>query len=150
MEKELDRVILSEMDKLYKYMYSHCCDEYKAEELVQDTILTAYRSYPNLRDKDKFTPWLWGIAHNIYARSLKRHLQNREEPMDEVTITTLAGVSFEMPDDEVIKKSEYSKVRRAVSYLAKNYREVCVMYWLEEKSYEQISSELGIPLSSVK
>lgn len=150
MENELDRVILAEMDKLYRYMYSRCRDEHKAEDLVQDTILTAYKSYPNLRDRDRVLPWLWGIAHNIYARSLKQRLQNREEPMDETTITTLAGMCLELPDEEVIKKGEYAKIRRAVSYLAKNYREVCVMYWLEEKSYEQISSELGIPLSSVK
>lgn len=150
MENELENIILDNMDRIYRYMYSRCRDEYKAEDLTQDTILTAYKAYPELRDKTKVVPWLWGIANNIYARSLKRNLQNREEPMDEITITTLAGVSFEQPEEEYIRKSESEKIRRAVSYLAKNYRDVCVMYWLEEKSYGTISEELGIPLSSVK
>ena len=41
-------------------------------------------------------------------------------------------------------------MRRAVSYLAKNYRDVTVMYYIEEKDYTTIAHELSIPLSSVK
>jgi len=73
-----------------------------------------------------------------------------EIPTDEIAIIDIAGISFETPESEYLKKADITKIRRAVSCLAKSYRDVCVMYWLESKNYNAISVELGIPLSSVK
>lgn len=147
MDNGLDQTIIKELDRLYRFMYRRTHDAYRAEDLTHDVILTAYRIYPEIRDKNRIVPWLWGIARNIYARSRK---PCRELLTDETAIIDIMGVSYATPESEYLKKDEILNMRRAVSFLAKNYRDVCVMFWLEGKDYNTISEELGIPLSSVK
>ena len=147
MDTELINLITSNLDRLYRYAYKRTRDSYKAEDMTQDIILCACKAYPKLQDKSKSLPWLWGIARNVYWQSLS---PVKEVLTDEITIIDKAGISYEMPEIEHLKKIDIQNVRRAVSYLAKNYRDVCVMFWLEEKDYNTIANELQVPLSSVK
>lgn len=144
---QLEQVILSEMDRLYRFAHNRVRDEYRAEEIVQDIVLTAYRVYPRLKDKTRVLPWLWSIARNITMRTYK---PSSEIAMDEIAIIQNSGVSYETPESEYLRKYDITKVRKAVSFLAKAYRDVCVQYYLEGKDYNTISEELQIPLSSVK
>ena len=147
MDKELDDVIVEELDSLYRFAFSRTRDAYKAEDITQNIVLKAYHAYPRLRDKSKVRSWLWGIANNVVLQSFKAQ---RDMLVDEIAIIDMAGVSYETPESEFLRKSDILQVRKAVSYLARNYRDVCVLYYLEEKDYETIARELQIPLSSVK
>lgn len=147
MDKELHDILCEQLDRLYKFAYNRTRDAYKAEDLVQDIALSAIRSYHGIKDKDLLLPWLWGVARNVYMRSIK---PTKEFPADENFIIDNVGISYETPEDMCITNSEILNVRRAVSYLAKNYRDVAVMYYIEEKDYNTISRKLSIPLSSVK
>lgn len=147
MEPTLDELLISEMDRLYRYAFNHTHDPYLSEDIVQDIVVQCYRSYPRLRDKSRMQAWLWGIARNMVMRSFKGR---KELPADEIMIISLAGVSYETPETELIHKEEIAYLRRSLSYLAKNYREVCILYYLEGKDYQTIADTLGIPLSSVK
>ncbi len=147
MEKELADLITSELDKLFRFAYNRTNDVFKAEDLTQEIVLTAIRSYQNIREKERILPWLWGIARNVCMRT-KRF--SCEIPTDDLLIVSRSGTADETPETEYLRKSDISKVRRAVSYLAKNYRDVCILYWLEGKDYNTVARELSIPLSSVK
>lgn len=147
MRDELDRLIEQELDRLYRFVYRRVGDSYRAEDITQDIVLQAYRAYPRLRDRERLSAWLWGIANNMVARS---HRSSPEVSADEITIIDLAGISYETPATEYLRQQDILRVRRALSYLAKTYREVCVLYYLEDKDYNTIARELNIPLSSVK
>ena len=147
MRDELDKLIEQELDRLYRFVYRRVGDSYRAEDITQEIVLQAYRSYPRLRDRERLTAWLWGIANNMVARSYRA---SPEISTDEITIIDLAGASYETPATDFLRQQDILRVRRALSYLAKTYRDVCVMYYLEEKDYNTIARELNIPLSSVK
>lgn len=147
MNSELDEIIVSELDRLYRFAYNRVNDEYKAEDIVQDIVLTAYRAYPRLKDKSRTLPWLWGIARNVVLQSFK---PASEIPTEEVAIIDACGISYETPESVYLRKQELAKVRKAVSFLSKKYRDVCVLFYLEDKDYLTISKELEIPVSSVK
>ena len=147
MDKELNDILCEQLDRLYKFAYNRTRDAYKAEDLTQEIVLSAIRSYHGIKDKNLILPWLWGVAKNVYMRSIK---SSREFPAEENFIIDKAGISYETPEDIYIANDEIFNVRRAVSYLAKNYRAVAVMYYIEGKDYTTISRELSIPLSSVK
>ena len=147
MDKELNDILCEQLDRLYKFAYNRTRDAYKAEELTQNIALSAIRSYHGIKDKDLILPWLWGVARNVYMRSIK---SSREFPAEESFIIDKAGISYETPEDICMASEEIFNVRRAVSYLAKNYRDVAVTYYIEGKDYSTISRELSIPLSSVK
>ena len=154
----LDTIITEELDKLYRFAYRETRDAYRAEDLTQDIVLKAYTAWPTLRDPDRAVPWIWGIAHNL---AKQRWRDSREVPTEDTELYRLAagecmmicngsGVSWETPETMCLQKWEISRIRQAVAYLAKNYRDVCVLYYLEEKDYNTIARELHIPLSSVK
>jgi len=147
MDPELHDILCSQLDRLYKFAYNRTRDAYKAEDLVQEIVLSAIRSYHGVKDKNLILPWLWGVARNVYMRSLH---PGKEIPTEEHSIIDIAGISYETPEDKYIENEEVCNLRRAVSYLAKNYRDVAVMYYIEEKDYNTIARELSIPLSSVK
>lgn len=147
MRDELDALIEQELDRLYRFVYRRVGDSYRAEDITQEIVLQAYRAYPRLRDRERLTPWLWGIANNMVARSYRA---SPEISTDEITIVDLAGASYETPATEYLRRQDILRVRRALSYLAKTYRDVCVLYYLEDKDYNTIARELNIPLSSVK
>ena len=147
MRDELDKLIEQELDRLYRFVYRRVGDSYRAEDITQEIVLQAYRSYPRLRDRERLTAWLWGIANNMVARSYRA---SPEISTDEITIIDLAGASYETPATDFLRQQDILRVRRALSYLAKTYRDVCVMYYLEDKDYNTIARELNIPLSSVK
>ena len=144
---ELDDLIVAQLDSLYRFVSRRIRDEYKAEDIVQNIVLTAYRAYVRLPDKSMAEPWLFGIARNLVAQA---HQPWREVPTDEIAIIDAAGVSYETPESDYLRQSDIETVRRAVASLAKSYRDVCVLHYLEGKDYQAISEELGIPLSSVK
>ena len=150
MDNELTELLSAQLDRLYRFAYNRLHDEGAAEDLTQDIVECAISAYHKIDDPERRIPWLWGIARNVYLRTL--HAKSRRETASEdvITIIDSMGVSYETPETDLIRREECANLRRAVSYLSKMYRDVCVMHWLEEKDYNTISEELGIPLSSVK
>ncbi len=146
----LDTTLTAMLDPLYRYAYRETGDDWTAEELVQETAVIACRNWDKLQNKDAVHAWIWGILKNLIRRS---HQPQRELPTETeelVRICDGVGVSYETPETIALRKWEISRVREAVAYLAKLYREVTVAYYLEEKDYDTISQELSIPVSSVK
>ncbi len=152
MDKELSELLSSQLDRLYRFAYNRLHDEFAAEDLTQDIVECAIRSYHKIGDPDRCIPWLWGIARNVYLRtvSAKSRRETATEAENVIMIIDSMGVSYETPETNFIRREDCANLRRAVSYLSKMYRDVCVMHWLEEKDYNTIAEELGIPLSSVK
>ncbi|MBR5313425.1 MAG: sigma-70 family RNA polymerase sigma factor [Clostridia bacterium] len=152
MDNELTDLLTSQIECLYRFAYNRLHDEAAAEDLTQDIVECALRSYHKIDDPDRRIPWLWGIARNVYLRTVtaKSRRETAEDTENVIKIIDSAGISYETPETALIQREECANLRRAVSYLSKMYRDVCVMHWLEEKDYNTIAEELGIPLSSVK
>ena len=152
MDNELTDLLTSQLERLYRFAYNRLHDEAAAEDLTQDIVECALRSYHKIDDPGRRIPWLWGVARNVYLRTVtaKSRRETAEDTENVIKIIDSAGISYETPETALIRREECASLRRAVSYLSKMYRDVCVMHWLEEKDYNTIAEELGIPLSSVK
>ncbi len=150
MDNELSELLTSQLDRLYRFAYNRLHDEGAAEDLTQDIVECAIRAYHKIDDPDRRIPWLWGVARNVYLRTVSAKSRRETSSEDVIMIIDSMGVNYETPETDLIRREECANLRRAVSYLAKMYRDVCVMHWLEEKDYNTIAEELGIPLSSVK
>lgn len=147
MKEQLDDYIINNLDKIYRFAYNRLRSEYDAEDLTQEIILTAMRNAGNIIDITKLDAWFWGVARNVCMRSFK---PKREMPTEESMLIDISGIHYTTPESEYLKNYDMSNVRRAVSYLAKIYRDVAVLHYIEEKDYNTIADELSIPLSSVK
>jgi RNA polymerase sigma-70 factor (ECF subfamily) len=121
-----------------------------AEDLLQEIFLKVYR---NLRDFDqnlKFSSWIYRIAHNQVV-SAWRKTKSRPPVIkfgaDEDFLKFIATDEDLAGDTE--RKFSDEEVRKMLENLDHKYKEVLVLKFLEEKSYEEISDILQKPLGTV-
>jgi RNA polymerase sigma-70 factor (ECF subfamily) len=127
--------------------------EEDARDATQETFLSAFRNLRNFRGEAKVSSWLHRIAVN-QCISRQRRAKVRSETALEDEAEKNAAV-FALPMDASpargAEDTERSKaVRRAVSALPADLRQVVVMKEFEELTFQEIADALELPLSTVK
>jgi RNA polymerase sigma-70 factor (ECF subfamily) len=113
-----------------------------ADELSQETWLTVVSKIHTLRDAATFSVWLYRIARNKVYQELRRR---------KVTIELDEGL--EAADDTVDKIGSFedvAKLHRCLEKLKPLHKEVLLLRFLEEMSYEQMADVLGCNIGTVR
>lgn len=114
------------------------------EDLVENTLISAYENIQSFNLKQKFDNWILRIAHNKTVDFIKK-----KKP------TYLAEEWEDIKSDEMmieemeIKKENKYRILKALDKLELKYREVLILYYFEEKSYEEISDILKTTVGNV-
>ena len=120
--------------------YSIVLDYAGAEDIVQQSFAAACENLNSLRDKEKFASWLSGICRNIAFTNLSKSRRENVSIDDMVLVCKGDGNDGEM--QKIVQKSVFE--------LPQKYREIVILHYYNDMSYEQIKSILGIPIHSVK
>jgi RNA polymerase sigma-70 factor (ECF subfamily) len=127
--------------------------EEDARDATQETFLSAFRNLRNFRGEAKVSSWLHRIAVNQCITRQRRAKVRGETALEDEAEKNAAV--FALPIDasparaaENIERS--SAVRRAVSALPPDLRQVVVMKEFEELTFQEIADVLELPLSTVK
>lgn len=126
---------------LYRYAYWLCRDRTRAEDVVQETLVRAWRSLDSLRDEKSAKPWLITILRRELARSYER-IQPELVDIDDHELVGDHGDMGEQAVDAV-------NLRRAMAGLEPEYREPLVMQVLLGYSIEEIASVLEMNPATV-
>ncbi len=113
-----------------------------ADELSQETWLTVLSKIHTLRNAATFSVWLYRIARNKVYQELRRR---------KVIIELDEGL--EAPDDTVDEIGSFedaAKLHRCLEKLKPLHKEVLLLRFLEEMSYEQIADVLDCNLGTVR
>jgi RNA polymerase sigma factor (sigma-70 family) len=126
-----------------------------ANDLAQDVFVQIYKSLPASRSDLPFKPWLYVIARNKSLDLLKRKrplLFTDIEGDDESGDGIAAGIEDTDPlPDEVAERKDLQRVLQAmIEELPPKYRQVVVMRYAAELSFDEISKALGLPENTVK
>lgn len=127
----------------------------EAEDLVQETFMKAFSSLSSYRSQYKFTTWLYRIAANSSIDYLRKR-KIAALSLDEEIPTKHGRISLELadwtynPEIDLVAKQKRFSVEKAIDTLPKRYKEVIILRHKDEKSYEEISSILKIPVGTVK
>jgi RNA polymerase sigma-70 factor (ECF subfamily) len=128
---------------LARYMLG---DAHAAEDLAQEAFLHAYRALPGYRAQGKFPAWLRTIVTRLC-------LNHRRDTRREIPWADLTGHAAEVTDGPERRVAEWERcaaVRRAIAALPPDYRDVIVLRYLEELTYEEIARHLGVPVSTIE
>ena len=128
--------------QLYRVAYSWCHNSALADDIVQETLIKAYRKSDQLRDPRAARSWLFSILSNCYNDHYRR---NREtEDIDNVIV-----IDENSPETETRQLQIVDKVRKAVATLSEGQRQVVTLVDLEGFSYVEVATILDIPIGTV-
>jgi RNA polymerase sigma-70 factor (ECF subfamily) len=126
---------------LLRFLIWLCRDRTLAEDVMQETLLRAWRSFDALADTSAVRAWLLTIARRELARTFER---KRLPTVDlDAALATHDG-ALAVGDGQ-----EIEDMRRAIFQLEATYREPLVMQVLLGLSAEEISRELSISVPAV-
>ena len=130
-------------EKLLRYADYLINDSDMAGDIVQESFIKAYVNLNGFDTKKKFSSWIYRIVHNEAMNAVKK--QKKSVPMYE-DFDIDSGVDLE---DEIIVKEMKDKTHNCLSQMPVIYREPLSLFYLEEKSYEEIGDILRIPAGTV-
>lgn len=121
-----------------------------AEELMQESFVRAYRNLGGLRDEQRLSTWLFGIARNVVresARSARR--SERNVALDEPESMELESREA-LPEGAVLQVEMRRQIQDALLTLDEDKRTVFSLKIFHEKSYEEISAITGHSIGKLK
>jgi RNA polymerase sigma-70 factor (ECF subfamily) len=135
---EFQKIITVHMQDLHRYALWLTKDKAVSEDLVQETMLRAWKSFENLKKPEVAKSWLITILRRENARRFERY-----QPSFSAIPTEEIGDPHRYNDTS----TEAFAVRRALSELAKEYREPLLLQIVYGYSQKEISKHLGISVA---
>lgn len=138
-------------EPLYKIAYKKLNNTVDADELTQETLLQALielRKNPNKVINNE-QAWLNGILNNCYYTMMRKKYKISYVTFDVVIENLLFDDNINDFIDDEETREVHNKIQRAVSGLAKIHRDVIYMFYMQNKSVNQIAEELNIPRGTV-
>lgn len=132
-------LIVPFIPNLRRYARALVGDRDGADDLVQDTLERAVRKFHLWRPGD-LRAWLFSIMHNVFVNQLKSRKIAPEVEIDEATIAAHVPT---------VNSVDVLDLQRALLVLAPEQREVVLLVALEDMTYAEVSTALGIPIGTV-
>ncbi len=145
-------------NQITNYVYRMLNDYDRAVDLAQETFVRVYTSAERYQATYSFSTYIYRIAHNLAISELRQRKRRRLIPFPtffsdkdseeiEVEIEDKRQV---LADDSMIADERRLAVQKAIASLPEKYRAALVLCDIEEKSYEEISEVLDLPVGTVK
>lgn len=122
----------------------------EAEDLLQEIFIKAYQNLNDFDKNLKFSSWMYRIAHNqiiSHWRKIKRRPQKAEFNVNNGFLDNLAS-DLNM-EKEINNRFLRKEIEQTLDKLNIKYREVLILRFFEEKSYEEISDIVKKPKGTV-
>jgi RNA polymerase sigma-70 factor (ECF subfamily) len=121
-----------------------------AEDVLQETFIKAYINLNDYDGSRPFGPWIYRIAHNEAISFLRKRRPQPQFLAGEDGLLLLERMADEADLNERAGIDRFEKqMQAAISELDERYRDVLVLRYLEEKSYDDIGEILRLPSGTV-
>lgn len=130
----------------------------EAEDLLQEAALAAVRGFGTFQQGTNFKAWFFQILTNcFYARHRRSAREGQATELDDVPELYLYERTAEIglhrapdPARQVLSRLDGDEIAAALGSLPEEYRVVSTLYFMEDFTYEQIASILGVPVGTVR
>src|SRR5689334_14320012 len=117
-----------------------------AEDVAQEAFAKAYRSFRQLRDRDRFRAWL---VRMTWRMAIDRLRSERRRTVRELVPTDIPAAA-ETPAQRLIQQERTDRLWRAIDALPEKLRMVVVLAGIEEHDTREVATLLGIAEGTVK
>ena len=134
--------IIACIPSLRRYARGLVSDRDRADDLVQDTLERAWSRFAMWHKRGEVRAWMFGILHNHFIDRLRAQRSRPEDSAGD----DLPDVSQRPLQTDAL---ELRDLDRLLQRLPPEQREVLLLVGVEELSYQEVASVLGLPIGTV-
>lgn len=139
---ETAQLVAEHYGSVYGYAFRLSGSAPEAEDLAQQTFLTAHQKLDQLRGDETARAWLFAILRNCFLKG-----RQRWQPAPAVDVQlNLESIPSEPPGEAEIDRE---RLQEAIGELPEAFRVVLVMYYFEDLAYREIAEKLDLPIGTV-
>lgn len=121
------------------------------EDLEQEIYTKIWKNSDKYQEKGSIQAWIRTISANLskdYLKSSQKKLSDNST--SDETVLSFVQDSKDTPESLLIKRERQKMISAAINNLKPKFREVIMLYEIENQSYEDISQKLKCPIGTVK
>ena len=147
MEELFNKIVRDESEKLYWHLRRMVSSHEDADDLLQEVFLKVWAALPSFRGGSSVSTWVWRIATNEALNFLRR-----EKVRAALRFTSIdAELERKVLADPYFNGTEAERnLSRAVARLPEKQRQVFIMRYWDDLSYEEISAITGTSVGALK
>ena len=152
-----DQLIEMHQERVFNFARRISGNYDEALEITQDAFLRAFSSIKSFRNEAAFTSWMYRIVKNIFLDRKRQADKTPTVSMDEHISTFEGNYQREFqdeklpnPEEKLMSDEKDRIVEMLLMELPDHHRIPLVLYHMENKSYEEISAIINLPLGTVK
>ncbi len=154
-QQDFNDEIIPHLDALYNFGLRLTSDPNDAEDLVQDTIVKAYRFFSSYEKGTNAKAWLFRILKNSYINNYrKKSKKPHEVDYDEVATfyETIRDERTETSDleDKMFRELIDDDLSQALDSIPEDFRTVVLLCDVEDFTYEEIANMLDVPIGTIR
>lgn len=154
-QNEFNDEILPHLDSLYNFGLRLTSDPFDAEDLVQDTIVKAFRFFGSYEKGSNAKAWLFRILKNSYINGYRKKMKNPQKvDYDDVAVfyETIRAERTESSDLEhnMFRQLMDDDLSRALNNIPEDFRTVVLLCDVEDFTYEEIANMLDVPIGTIR
>lgn len=122
---------------------------HEVNDLLQETFIKVYLNLSHYDSQYTFGQWVYTIARNTFIDYTRK--RRDEMSVDSYMVEGAASLSSSVtPEQNMINDQSRGRIEFFISKLSERYRTLIELRFFKEYSYEEIASELNLPLGTVK
>lgn len=135
---------------LYYFLWKMSGSPHVAEDLTQETFVRATISLDTYEGEEA-RAWLFRVARNLYIDEWRKRKRRQTIPLVKLFYTDDGMISpYGLPEEEVLAKELTGDLQELLGFLPEQYRSILYLREVEQFSYAEIQTALGLTEAQVK
>ncbi|MEH0018733.1 MAG: sigma-70 family RNA polymerase sigma factor [Desulfobacter sp.] len=148
-KQQFKKLTYPHMKLLYNVALKYTGNVFDAEDIVQETYLMAFNKFHQLKDPSRCKPWLLRILRNNFLKTCNKAKTRQRLQEDDYIEFLKQHIRKKSAEELLVNNSSTRLLRTAIDKLPVKYREVLMLYYMDEMLYKDIAKTLDIPIGTV-
>jgi RNA polymerase sigma-70 factor, ECF subfamily len=145
-ENAFNQLLARYQGKVLRLCYAMLGNRALAEETAQDVFIKIWRGLGTFRRESSQYTWIYAITRNACLDARERVGARKTDSLDDPEVLRRAH-GHQLAHSQ---REPQTDVRRWVAELPEPQRQALTLFYLEEKSYEEVAGALAVPLGTIK
>jgi len=145
----MESLVNQYLKSVYNFILRIVSDKNEAEDITQEVFIKVWKNLKKFDPEKNFKAWLFTIARNTtidFLRKRKNILFTEKEEGFEETIPDIEP----LPDEIFLRKELGKELEMALSKIRPDFREIIILHYIENMTFEEIGGIVGKPFNTVK